>query len=186
MHDLVAITPLGGHAPRVERHGPVTLTEVVGTALASVASRLGREADTAVLLETVLGAPAPAPMRSGGATLVAFWTGPEQWMVEAPIASHEDLASRITAQTDGCASVTEQTDAWCRFDLQGAGLSDLFERLCVVNTRVFQGGEATRCSIEHLGCFLICRAPDHYTVYGPRSSAGSLHHALLVGMRSAF
>lgn len=185
MHDLVAITPLGGRVPRAERHGPVTLTEVVDTALASVAARLGREADAAKLLEKVLGAPAPAPAKIGGATLEAFWTGPEQWMVEAPFDSHEDLAHRVAADADGCASVTEQTDAWCRFDLQGAQLSDLFERLCVVNTRVFQGGEVTRCSIEHLGCFLICRAPDHYTVYGPRSSAGSLHHALLVGMRSA-
>jgi sarcosine oxidase subunit gamma len=184
--DLIAKTPLGGTAPRVDRHGPVTLTEVVDTALASVAARLGREDDTATLMQSLIDAPAPTPAAVGGTTLEAFWTGPDQWMVEASFASNEDLAARITSKASGCASVTEQTDAWCRFDLHGAQLPDLFERLCVVNTRAFKGKEATRCSIEHLGCFLICRAPDHYTVYGPRSSAGSLHHALLVGMRSAF
>jgi sarcosine oxidase subunit gamma len=186
VHDLIAITPLGGRAPKVDRHGPVTLTEVVDTALASVAARHGRDTDTAAMMQSLLEAPAPAPARAAGGALEAFWTGPDQWMVEASFASHEDLASRIADLAKGCASVTEQTDAWCRFDLRGEGLPDLFERLCVVNTRKFTGGEATRCSIEHLGCFLICRAVDHYTVYGPRSSAGSLHHALLVGMRSVF
>lgn len=186
MHDLNPITPLGAADPVVEGHGPVTLREVTETALASVAARLGREAETTTLLTEVLGAAPPAPARLCAGTPGAFWMGPDQWMVEAPLSTHEDLAAQLAARANGAASVTEQTDAWCRFDLTGDNLADVFERLCPANTRAFAGGEAVRSAIDHLGCFLLCRAPDHITVLGPRSAAGSLHHALVVAMRAAF
>lgn len=182
MHDLIALTPLGARAPRADHHCGVSLIEVTDVALASVAARIGREADAAALVATVTGAEAPAPAR---ATDSAFWMGPDQWMVEAPFATHEDLAREIAAAANGAASVTEQTDAWCRFDVKGDRLADLFERLCNADLRRFTGGEAVRTAIEHLGCFLICRTPRHVSVIGPRSSAGSLHHALLTAMKSA-
>ena len=182
MHDLVSLTPLGAQAPRTDRHGGVTLDEVTEVALASVAARLGREAEAAVLVAAVTGEAAPAP---GRASARAFWMGPDHWMIEAPFATDEDLAARIVATAGGAASVTEQTDAWCRFDLRGERLAEVFERLCNADIRRFAGGEAVRTAIEHLGCFLICRAPGHLSVLGPRSSAGSLHHALLTAMRSA-
>jgi len=46
-------------------------------------------------------------------------------------------------------------------------------------------GQVTRTRLEHLGCFLICRTKNsHFSVFGPRSSAGSLHHALTVAATS--
>ena len=186
MHDLEPITPLGAVEPMTETHGPVTLTEVTDRALASVAARLGREKDTVARLTDLIGEAPPAPARLAGTTLTAFWTGPDQWMIEAPLATHEDLAARIVAASQGAMSVTEQTDAWCRFDLTGDGLPDVFERLCPADTRAFAGGEALRTAIDHMGCFLLCRDPRHVSVMGPRSSAGSLHHALLTAMRSAY
>ncbi|WP_297772354.1 sarcosine oxidase subunit gamma [uncultured Roseovarius sp.] len=185
MHDLVAITPLGAVRPKVDSHGPVTLTEVTDRALASVAARLGHEAETATALERLLGAPAPGPARHGGKSLMAFWMGPEQWMVEASFETHEDLARQIGSDLGAAASVTEQTDAWCRFDLTGDGLADVFERLTTANVRAFEGGEAQRASVDHMGCFVLCHDARHISVLGPRSSAGSLHHALLTAMRSA-
>jgi len=185
VHDLEPITPLGAAAPRTEIHGPVTLTEVTDRALASVAARLGRERETADLLADLIGEAPPAPARVSGTTLTAFWTGPDQWMIEAPLDSHEDLAEQLVAAAGGAMSVTGQTDAWCRFDLTGDGLPDVFERLCPADTRAFAGGEALRTAIDHMGCFLLCRAAGHLTVLGPRSSAGSLHHALLTAIRSA-
>ncbi|ETA51746.2 sarcosine oxidase subunit gamma [Ponticoccus alexandrii] len=182
MHDLIAITPLGGHEPRHDHHQGHDLTEVTDVALASVAARLGQEAASAALVAEVTGAEAPAP---GRASASAFWMGPDQWMVEAPIATREDLAHEIAAKAQGKASVTEQTDAWCRFDLKGDRLWDVLERLCNADVRRFTGGEAIRTAIEHLGCFLVVRAPGHVSVIGPRSSAGSLYHALLTAMRSA-
>ncbi|MGR3545739.1 MAG: sarcosine oxidase subunit gamma [Roseovarius sp.] len=185
MHDLIAISPLGATRPRIDNHGPVTLTEVTDRALASVAARLGHEAQATALVTALIGAPAPGPARMAGDTLTAFWMGPDQWMLDAPIDSHEDLAERITAEAKGSASVTDQTGAWCRFDLTGDGLADVLERLTNANTRAFAGGEAQRAAVEHMGCFLLCHSPRHISVVGPRSSAGSLHHALLTAIRSA-
>ncbi|MEY8829703.1 sarcosine oxidase subunit gamma [Sedimentitalea sp. XS_ASV28] len=186
MHDLKPLTPLGAHAPHVDKIGPVTLTEVVSVALASVAARLGAEEAVHEALTGLLGASAPAPSRHAGGTLSAFWTGPDQWMVEAPIDTHEDLAHRLSEELAGKASVTEQTDAWCRFDLTGDALPRVMERLCAADVGQWQGGEVQRTTIDHLGCFVVCRDPKHLSVIGPRSSAGSLHHALLAACRSVF
>lgn len=186
MHDLVPITALGGHAARIDVHGPVTLIEVPDAALASVAARLGTEAKTASALKKLLGAEMPAPGKALTQSPGAFWMGPDQWMVEAPFDTHEDIMPWIKNAVGTAASVTEQTDGWCRFDLTGSDLSDVFERLCPVNTRAQMAGDATRTTIDHLGCFVICRETGtHFSVIGPRSSATSLHHALLVAMQSA-
>ena len=186
MHDLAPLTPLGAREPRVDALGPVTLTEVTSVALASVTARLGREAEARDRLARFLEAEAPAPSRLGGHAFTAFWIGVEQWMVEAPTATHQDLSTALKDVFDQCASVTEQTDAWCRFDLEGDGLSAVFERLCPVDTISWRGGEVQRSSIDHLDCFLLCRNPSHMSVLGPRSSAGSLHDALVTACRSAF
>ena len=45
-------------------------------------------------------------------------------------------------------------------------------------------GSATRTVLEHLGCYLIKRHATLVTLFGPRSSAQSLHHALVVAARS--
>jgi sarcosine oxidase, subunit gamma len=74
--------------------------------------------------------------------------------------------------------VTEQTDAWVAFDLTAPDLAPLLERLCNVDFRAAPEGHATRTVIDHLGCYLIKHGPGSARVYGPRSSAGSLIHAL--------
>lgn len=185
MHDLVAITALGVAAPRVDTVGPVTCTEVPDVAVASVAARLGQEAKARKALANVIGAPAPDIQRIAGSEKTAFWSGPDQWMVEAPYEGHQDLADQVKATVGNSASVTEQTDAWARFDLNGEGISAVLELLSQLDPRHLSPGTAARCSIHHVGCFVLCRAPDHFSIYGPRSSAGSLHHAVLGAMRSA-
>ncbi|MBO9412703.1 MULTISPECIES: sarcosine oxidase subunit gamma [unclassified Ruegeria] len=186
MHDLVAITALGGAAPRVDTVGPVTCTEVPDVALASVAARLGQEAKARTALAQVIGAPVPDNQRIAGGEKTAFWSGPDQWMVEAPYEGHQDLADQVKATVGNTASVTEQTDAWVRFDLRGDGIPSVLELLSQLDLRRLSSGTAARCSIHHVGCYLLCRDADHYSIYGPRSSAGSLHHAVLTSMRSVY
>ncbi|WP_234702914.1 sarcosine oxidase subunit gamma [Thalassobacter stenotrophicus] len=185
MPDMNPITPLGGRTPRIDTHGGVTLTENVDTALTSFAARLGQEAAATKTLASFVGTPAPGPGKMTGGEIAAIWMGPDQWMVTAPHSTHEDLAARLAAKAKGTASVTEQNDAWCRFDLTGQGLVAVFELLCPVNLHAWTGGQATRTSIDHLGCFVLCHGAEAVTVLGPRSSAGSLHHALLTAMRAA-
>lgn len=182
---LKALTPLGRDAPVSETVGPVTITENVGVALASLASRMGREAEVAVAAQAA-GLPLPGPGRAETASYGAIWLGSEQWMIEAPFETHEDIVAILKPLFGEAASITEQTDAWVRFDLTAADLPALFERLCGYDLRRNGLGSATRTVIEHLGCYVVRRAENQVSVIGPRSSAHSLHHALITAAKSAF
>lgn len=179
-HRLSPLTALGGTAPRVDRYSGVTVAENPDLALASVACRRGRAEDFRASTRALFGFDMPVPAQSAAAgDWRAFWVSPDQWMVEAPFASHEDIARIIKTALGDCASVTEQTDAWVRFDVSGPRTPDFFERLTGVDVRRMQAGAAQRTMMEHLGCYLVCRAPQsEFVILGPRSSAASLHHAL--------
>ncbi|MFY2826341.1 sarcosine oxidase subunit gamma [Ruegeria sp. MALMAid1280] len=163
----------------------VTCTEVPQVALASVAARAGLEPKAAEVLAQLIDAPVPEVGRWAGATVKAFWSGPDQWMIEAPYDSHEDLADQVKAVVGDTASVTEQTDAWTRFDLSGDSISAVLELLCQLDLRRLDDGGSARCAIHHLGCFVLRRTPEMVSIFGPRSSAGSLHHAIVTAMRAA-
>ncbi|MFW8633481.1 sarcosine oxidase subunit gamma [Cribrihabitans pelagius] len=185
-HRLKAIPPLGGQEPRAEAFTGLLIREVTDRALASLALRQGGADAGRAAAQEVLGAPLPEPARwTETGVFSAWWMGPDLWMVSAPYASHALLARELKQAAGDAASVVEQTDGWCRFDLEGARCFDVLERLCNVNIRAGKPGDATRTVMEHLGVFLLCHAPGgRYSVIGPRSSAGSLHHALVTAARS--
>ncbi len=183
MHDLAPLTALGATAPREDTIGPLAITEAPDWALASVAARLEQERACADALAGLLGCPAPCiAQHVQGAELGAFWIGAHIWLIEAPYTP--DLAQRVKAACEGSASVTDQTDAWVRFDLTGGGIVAVMERLSNLDIAQMQPGQARRSVIEHLGCYVI-RHAERLTIYGPRASAQSLHHALLTAAKSA-
>lgn len=186
MAELQAMTALGARQAAVAVVGPVTITERFDVALASVAVRRGRMAELERAAQAA-GLPLPEPARhAGGSVYSAFWVAPEMWFVEAPFASHELIADQLKAALGEAASVTEQTDAWVVYDLAAPDLAPLLERLCNVDFPAAPDGFATRTVIEHLGCYLIRHGGGQVRIYGARSSAGSLLHALEVAAVAAW
>ena len=183
MRDLLPLTPLGGHEPREDRIGAYLLTEMPEVEYASVAARLGREEEAARAVAGLIGAEAPGPLGWAGGDTLAFWTSPDAWMIEAPLSQAEDLAARVNGAAGDAASVTEQSGAWARFDVEG-DLPALLSRLCALDMEAAESGFAARTTIDHLGCYVLVRAKGRASVIGPRSSAASLHHALTTAMRS--
>lgn len=184
MAELQAMTALGAREAAVVTVGPVTITERVDVALASVAARRGRDLTAPA---KGAGVPLPGPARhEGSAPYSTFWVAPEMWFVEAPFATHELIADQLKAAFGEAASVTEQTDAWVVLDLAAPDLAPLLERLCNVDFPSVADGFATRTVIEHLGCYLIRQSAGAARLYGPRSSAQSLLHALEGAARSAY
>ena len=178
MADLHALTALGARSPAGMTVGPLTITERFDVALASVAARRGRMADLA-LAAGLAGLPLPGPARhAAGVVYAAFWTAPEMWLVEAPFQTHEGVEALLKQALGDAASVTEQTDAWVAFDLAAPDLGPVLERLCNVDFRGVADGYATRTMIEHLGCYLVRHGAGAARLYGPRSSAKDLLHAL--------
>lgn len=183
---LCALCALGAATPRIETVGSVRISENPGIALASVAARPGAEDDMAAAAAALLGEALPSvAKRAGAGPFRAIWVGPGQWMVEAPFETHEDLAKIIKAKLGSTASVTEQTDAWVRFDIGGVDTTAVFERLCSLDISTMPTNSVARTTIHHLGCFIV--RPETKTslsLLGPRSAAASLHHALTTAARS--
>ncbi|MEP4036706.1 sarcosine oxidase, gamma subunit [Pseudophaeobacter sp.] len=187
MHKLKPITALGADKPQIDQFDGLEIAERPDFALASLAARQGAEAQCAELAKAHLGFDLPA---AGQGHLAdphsGFWMGADQWMISAPQASHEDLAAALKTAVGDAGSVSEQTDGWCRFDLSGSGLKAVMERLCNADLASMALGDARRVRLEHLGCFIWCLNPGQaVAVLGPRSSAASLHHALVGAAKSA-
>jgi sarcosine oxidase, subunit gamma len=181
---LQALTALGHVAPEKVEIGPYRIAERFDVALASLACRQGRAADVATAA-LQFGLTLPGPARATlGAPYGAFWIAPDMWIIEAPFSSHEEVVAHLKPLFAGSASITEQTDAWVRFDLTALDLQPLLERLCNVDFRTAPPGFASRTVIEHTGCYLIRRSEAEVTLYGPRSSAQSLLHAITVAATS--
>jgi sarcosine oxidase subunit gamma len=183
---LQPLTALGKREPVTVTHGPLTISERIDVALASVATRKGRAADLAKAAEEA-GVSLPGPTTyQQGSPYSAFRVAPDMWFVEAPFASHELIADHLKAALGDAASITEQTDAWVAFDLAAADLTPVLERLCNVDYPAVAAGYATRTVMEHLGVYLIKHGRGAARIYGPRSSAESLLHALETAAASAF
>lgn len=186
MASLQAMTALGARGAAVVEIGPLRISERLDVALASVAARRGRMADLAKAAKAA-GVPLPDPARHlSGQPYSGFWVAPEMWVIEAPFGSHELVADLLKTALGDAASVTEQTDAWVVFDLSAPDLCPVLERLCNVDFGAVPVGYATRTVMEHLGVYLIKHGPGSARIYGPRSSAESLLHALETAAASAF
>ncbi|MCP1337846.1 sarcosine oxidase subunit gamma [Futiania mangrovi] len=173
---LVPLTPLGGAAPRIDRIGAISIAEVADLALVSLAVRAGQENALAEAAASFLGHPLPGP---GEGAARAFWAGPGQWMLHGRGAEHANLAARVKAAVGGSASVTDQSDAWAAFDVEGKTVAEMLARLCNLDAARMPAHAASRTLVEHLGCVVLCEVPARrYLVLGPRSAAASLHHAL--------
>lgn len=179
--DRISLKPLNallGAAPRVDTIGAVSISENPSIALASLATRRGR-ADRVAEVAEELGLDLPGPGRaSGSAPYAALWLGPDQWLIIAAGDADQDIAGALEAAFGAAASVTEQTGGWVCLDVTGPALPALFERLCAVDSAAMEPGQGTRTVIEHLGCYIFCIDAAQFRLFGPRSSAGSLHHAL--------
>ncbi|WP_165971785.1 sarcosine oxidase subunit gamma [Meridianimarinicoccus aquatilis] len=178
---LAPLCATGGPAPRSIVLGNVTITEVPDIAIASVAKRAGGASALTECARVLTGTDVPGPRRVAGSagSMQFMWTGPEQWFVLAPLDGRQVLADDLAARLRGAASVTEQTDGWACFAVEGSGTAALLERLCALDIARMEAGMADRTGIEHMSCFVICDAPGAcYRVLGARSSALSLFEAL--------
>lgn len=174
MTDLISTSAFGDTAARTAQFGMLRLCEDTGLGLASLAVPQGQAAPAPFGLTL----PGPGGWTSGD-RIAAFWTGPDQWMIEGTGQGHDDFAALIGAEVSA-AAVTEQTDGWVAINITGpAGqIVALLERLVNLAPEATAPGRATRTGLHHMNVFLIRRAPDQLTILGMRSAAGSLWHAV--------
>ena len=176
MTDLTPLTALGADTARSETFGALSVTENADLALASLTLRKGQDAPTPFGLTL----PQAGGVVSGDG-VSAFWSAPDQWMIEAPGQGAADFAAQVKSQAPGC-SVTEQTDGFTVFEITSqagaAPIEALMEKLVNIDPAALPPGCATRTGLHHMTVFLVRRAEDRLAVIGMRSFALSLWHAL--------
>lgn len=153
MTDLAPLCALGSRTPRVVTFGAIRIAENPDLVLTSV---------------ILPGADLPEP---GCWSDGAFWTGPDQWMLERPASE-----GGIT---------TDQTDAWAVFEIEAnePALLRLLEKLVNIDLSRFGPGHATRTGLEHMSVFVVRRSVTHIAIFAMRSAAGSVWHALEAAAR---
>ena len=189
MTSLTAITALGGSVPRDDVIGTIRITEITTTCLASLAMRRGRAAAFAKAAATAFDTDLPAPgQRQGDHARGVIWMGADQFLAEDDTGTADmagGFARGLGATFGDCASITDQSDAWVRFDIRGDDAPAMLERLSAADTRQMRAGAALRTPVHHMLCVLVCRETGTtFTLYGPRASAQSLHHALTAAAAS--
>lgn len=184
-HNLTSLTPLGHKEPLTIEVSGTRISEITDLSLASVTARAGQEAVVTGLISSFIGADAPSAGKWSGGTVAAFWTGPDQVFIQAPFDDYEDMGALCGAHFGSAASSVELTDGWCRFAMSGPHNKRILSLLCNVDMRSFDNHSAARSSIDHLGCFILCLSDEDVHIIGPRSSAASLHHALIAAAKSA-
>jgi sarcosine oxidase subunit gamma len=182
---LHAVSPLGYTTPHKDTVSAYAISEVTDRAMASVTARKDCGAAVKNILTKILKQPAPEVGGYCAGEIEAFWTGQSQWMLAAAFDEYEDIVASFAGVFKGKASLTEQTDGWCRFAIAGPDLDRLCSLLCNIDMRGLTAGKASRTSIEHIGCFVLRSADDNMQIIGPRSSAWSLHHAICTAAKSA-
>ena len=179
MASLTPTTALGGTIPFDETIGGNRIHEVSDAAMASLAMLKSMGAIFKKAAASQLGElPAPGHAECTKETST-IWMGPDQYLVEGI-----DTAT-LAANFGASAAITDQSDAWVRFDVTGGDVVAMLERLSGADTRRMQAGSATRTAIHHMHCVILCRAGGtDFTILGPRSSAASLQHALVAAAAS--
>jgi heterotetrameric sarcosine oxidase gamma subunit len=174
--ELAPLTALGEAEPRRRQFGALALTEIVSLGLASLA--VHRDGPAPAIRGLLL--PGPGAWAEH-AELAAFWTGPGQWMLEIRDGADADLERDLKA-ADTEAAITTQTDGWLVVEIASAAgpgaLERVLEKLVNLDLNRFGPGSATRTHLHHMSVFVVRRSPAIVAVFGMRSMADSLWHAL--------
>ncbi|MCB1343259.1 MAG: sarcosine oxidase subunit gamma [Pseudooceanicola sp.] len=174
MTELVAKTPCEGLLPL--KIGAFSLTEEAFAPLVSLMPFKGREEALSAALEAAHGVKLPGAGRSTSkAGTSVLWFGRGQYL----------LVGAQAAETLGeHGAVVDQSDAWARVRLEGAGVEAVLARLLPVDLRagVFKRGHTLRSPLEHMMASVTRVGPEAFSIMVFRSMAATLVHDLKSAM----
>jgi sarcosine oxidase subunit gamma len=173
---LLPLPPAEGLGLPVEIGG-VRLTAPDPGPLTLVAPFRGQDSAVAAALRCALGFDLPGPVETRtGAGARAIWFGWRQGLVMG--------AALAPGVLDGIAAVTDQSDGWAAFRLDGSGTDRVLARLTPLDLRphAFPPGRTARTLIGHMAASVTRWAPDSCDILVFRSMAGTAVHDLTTAM----
>lgn len=177
---LVAKPVLGGFH---REYNGVTLDEVTGHSLLSIATFRGQEKKLAKVLASEYKIKIPVVGHStvdnrSGARFLGLQA--DQCMVlffdEADALFGKQLQDKLAT----AAWLTDQSDSWVMLRISGPLASAALERICLLDMHpdVFGEGQVARTVMEHMAVVILRGGTDSWFLMSPRSSAHSFLHAL--------
>lgn len=176
---LAAQAPLGGYCANFEA---VSLTELTGLALVSVATPMGGHDDllsntVAAFGTTLPGIGCCTRSEDGQTRLLGLQR--DQLFVVLEHESHNAL-SVVTEKLGTTGYYTDQSDSWVILQMTGLGSRAALERICMLDLSpdVFSIDAVARTTMEHLSVIIVRDDADSFWLMSARSSAKSFLHAL--------
>lgn len=166
----------------------VTLREMTGLAIISIAIPLGGDKTVQAALKTGFSVPLPAvgkSLVSGDGTTRILALGRDALF--ALFAHDTPGAEQVIANgLAGAAYTTDQSDVWVALELGGAHARAVLERICPIDLHpdAFALGDVARTSMEHLATIVIRTGADTFLLLSASSSAQSFLHALETSIRN--
>jgi sarcosine oxidase subunit gamma len=164
----------------------VRLIELAVRASLLVTARRGAVDGTISIIRRALDvAPPTSPRAVAGARAMIAWSGPGRWLVMSEAADGAELCASLTTSLAGMASCIDQTDASVRLELSGPGARRSLMKLVGIDVHpaVFKVDDVALTPVAHIGAHLWRRADADgesvFEIASPRSSAGSLWHAIV-------
>lgn len=175
------VGPLAGVAAPAPVAGAGLIAQPLETlGLATVLARKGRREALAAKVKTLYGLDLPIrPGRVAAGTASFVATGPGAWLAVSE-AGPEGWAETLTAQLEGLASVSDQSDGYVAIRLEGPAVIDILAKgvFLDLHPSVFPIGAAGGTTLAHMGVILWRREGLAFDLLTFRSFAASLWHWL--------
>ncbi len=176
---LTAQAPLGGYSANFDA---VSLTELTGLALVSIATPMDGEDDLHRSTVAAFGTTLPAVGSStrsedGQARLLGLQR--DQFFLLLEHESHNAL-SMVSDKLGTAGYYTDQSDSWAILRIDGPGSRTALERICMLDLSadVFLIDTVARTTMEHLSVIILRDNADSFLLLSARSSAKSFLHAI--------
>ena len=176
---LTARPALGGFLQTFEG---VTLAEVDGLGLVSVATSLGGGSRLSAAVMTAYGAAIPTVGTSGvsaDGNVRLLGLQPDQMFLLFEHAG-DDAAAVVAEKLEEAGYYSEQSDAWVYLRISGPLSKVALERICMLDLHPdhFAVGDVSRTFMEHLGVIILREDLETFLLISPRSSAESFLEAV--------
>lgn len=176
---LTAQLPLGGYHADFDG---ISLTELTGLALVSIATPMGGKDDLAKAIDAAFGAALPdigtSSRSENGETRLLGLQRDQMFLL---LEYDGDQAVAAVSEKLGTAGYyTDQSDSWAILRIAGSGSRTALERISMLdlNPEVFLVGAVSRTTMEHLSVIILGDNTDSFLLMSPRSSANSFLHAI--------
>ena len=184
---LKPLNALGGYDLERSSFNGIEISEKYLNSLASIGCSGPLLKNLSKKLKSTFDIEVPGPGKSVASQKVRVsWTAQGQWFIESDKVFPQGFDIYLLEKLGKEFAITDQSDGWVKFSLSGDNLLKALEKCIMLDLYKMVGGAFSRCSLEHIGVYLLCeRNKKDFLIYGPRSSAKSLHHALIQASISA-